>query len=176
MCGAAAIVIAITLAIPDASAADRSRPWTVTFGLVDTDFDLGANVTAGYVLQRGPLRAMFHFADVNLFSTDADGFLREQLPNDVVTCRDLATGLFVNDDECVDDEIDYAVSVGVGYVVRRTRFPVAIGVLGRFGGDDELGGDDTGLAFVEVFGPGKRLFGRFSAGPDYLQVSVGGAF
>lgn len=168
------VAVAIVLVVSASAAADKG--WDVSGGIVDSDFDTGLNVTAGYVIDGGPFRVNLNFVDWSIYSGEAEGFRRETLPGGTEICRDLSNGQFADRDKCEEGEGDFAVSVAVGWVHQKARYPFVIGLGARVGGDDDLGGSDVVYGNLQLLSPKKRLYGKLALSSDYNQLSVGYVF
>ena len=161
------------LLVPPSEA--RGKAWEISGGVVDTDFDTGMNITAGYAFTGKRFRVSLNFVDWNVYFGEAEGFRRETLSNGTEICRDLSNGQFANNSACDDTDLDIAGSITAGYVLKTTK-PLFLGVGARIGGDDDLGGDDTVFGVARLFGGNRRLYAQLLAAPDYAQLSFGVAF
>ena len=165
-------VVASVLAVTAGAASDRG--WDVSGGVVDSDFDTGFNVAAGYVIDSGPFRVNLNFVDWNVYSGEAEGFRNETLPSGQEICRDLSNGQFADSEKCEEGEIDFAASVAWGYVFRKIKYPLLLGLGARVFGDDDLGGDNVVYGNLQLFStdPGVRL-SRTRLFPRVTQVTHG---
>lgn len=154
-------------------AQDFKHEWSISLGGVDTEFDSGTNFVSGYTLNLNELLLTINFVDLNIYSTEPEGYHNETTSNGNEVCRNEENGQFADKGNCSSIEYDHAVSIEGGYRINNLQLPVSIGYGIRVGGESDLGGENTPYVTIYTSSPSKNYFLSGRVGSNYSLFSIG---